>query len=164
VSAEWPPVLGTDSIERYRTEAARLRKKARRDTIQYLLATVAKLVRASKQQTEERAMICRTWHGWTSKPHADGYEAYLRDELFPRLRSELVAHGYKGFHILRLDDGDEVEFMTMVWFDTLDSVRAFAGEAYDTPVISAKAAGLLAHYDGRCRHYALKGSGWIARG
>jgi len=104
-------------------------------------------------------MICRMWHGWTSKPNADSYEAYLKNELFPRLARELTQHGYKGFHILRLDGDDEVEFLTMVWFESLQSVRSFAGEHYDVPVISPKAASLLAHYDGRCQHYELKTAG-----
>ena len=108
-------------------------------------------------------MICRTWRGWTSKPHADGYEAYLREELFPRLRRELRERGYRGFHILRREIADEVEFLTLVWFDSLDAVRAFAGEQYEVPVISPKAARLLARYDGQCRHYELKGSGRVAR-
>lgn len=102
-------------------------------------------------------MICRMWHGWTSLANADGYEHYLRDELFPRLERELKAHGYRGFHILRLDGPDETEFVTMVWFESLAAVRSFAGEDYDVPVISPKAAALLAHYDKRCRHYELKG-------
>jgi hypothetical protein len=104
-------------------------------------------------------MICRMWHGWTSKANADSYEAYLKNELFPRLARELTEHGYKGFHVLRRDSGEEVEFLTMVWFDSLQSVRSFAGEQYDAPVISPKAAALLAHYDGRCQHYELAGTG-----
>jgi hypothetical protein len=101
-------------------------------------------------------MICRTWHGWTSKATAAGYENYLQDELFPRLRRELSGRGYKGFHLLRLEGVDEVEFLTMVWFESLESVHAFAGEHYDVPVISPKAAALLVRYDERCRHYELK--------
>lgn len=104
-------------------------------------------------------MICRTWHGWTARAQADAYEAYLNDELFPRVARELDGRGYRGFHILRRDAGAEVEFLTMVWFDSIDSVRGFAGENYETPVITEKAASLLARYDGRCRHYDLKGVG-----
>jgi hypothetical protein len=104
-------------------------------------------------------MICRTWHGWTGKAQADAYEAYLRDELFPRVARELASRGYRGYHVLRRDAGDEIEFLTMVWFDSIESVRGFAGNDYDTPVISGKAAALLAHYDERCRHYDLRANG-----
>jgi hypothetical protein len=38
----------------------------------------------------------------------------LRDELFPRLSRELGEKGYRGFHILRLPRGDEVQFVTLV--------------------------------------------------
>ena len=103
-------------------------------------------------------MICRMWRGWTALRHADAYESYLRNELFPRLRGELTEHGYRGFHILRQDRSDEAQFVTMVWFTSLEAVRSFAGESFETPVISAKAATLLSRYDERCDHYDLRAS------
>lgn len=101
-------------------------------------------------------MICRMWHGWTGKPNAAAYETYLRDELFPRLERELSARGYLGYHLLRTDTPDEVEFVTLVWFESIEAVKSFAGENYQTPVISEKAQRLLAHYAGRCEHYDLR--------
>lgn len=61
-------------------------------------------------------MICRIWRGWTTPQNANAYESYLRDDLFPRLARELAHNGYRGFHILRLPRGDEVQFVTLVWF------------------------------------------------
>lgn len=75
--------------------------------------------------------------------------------MFPRLRDELAEHGYCGHHVLRRSVGDEVEFVTMTWFDALESVRAFAGDSYETPVISETAARLLDHYDPRAQHFEL---------
>jgi heme-degrading monooxygenase HmoA len=97
-------------------------------------------------------MICRLWHGWTARVSADDYERYLREELYPRLEG---VGGYAGHHVLRRDNGDEVEFVTMTWFDSLDAVRAFAGDAYETPVITERAEALLARYDDRAVHYDL---------
>ena len=97
-------------------------------------------------------MICRLWHGWTARASADDYERYLRDELYPRLED---AAGYRGHHVLRRPDGDEVEFVTLTWFDSLDAVRAFAGDEYETPVIAERAAALLARWDERAVHYDL---------
>jgi hypothetical protein len=97
-------------------------------------------------------VICRLWHGWTAPASADDYERYLRDELYPRLEG---ADGYRGHHVLRRTDGGEVEFVTLTWFDSLDAVRAFAGDDYETPVITERAAALLARWDDRAVHYDL---------
>jgi hypothetical protein len=91
-------------------------------------------------------MICRMWTGFTARENADAYETYLRTELFPRLQRELAHAGYRGFHLLRRERGDETEFVTMVWFLSIDAVRALAGDGYEVPVISETAARLLAHY------------------
>lgn len=103
-------------------------------------------------------MICRMWKGWTLPANAAAYTEYLRTELFPRLQQELGASGYKGFDILRLDRGTEIEFITMVWFESIDSVKGFAGESYQTPVISPRAQSLLSRWQTWCDHYELNGS------
>ena len=105
-------------------------------------------------------MICRMWRGWTQRQNADAYDSYLKVELFPRLNQELKDCGYKGFHVVRLDRDDEVEFVTLVWFDSRDSVRSFAGESYELPVISAKARGLLSRHSDHCDHYEGSGVEW----
>jgi antibiotic biosynthesis monooxygenase (ABM) superfamily enzyme len=100
-------------------------------------------------------VICRLWHGWTSAKNAAAYEAYLRDELYPRLERELADRGYRGHHVVRRDRAGEVEFVTMTWFDSLDSVRSFAGADYETPVITTTAARLLERYDPHAGHFEL---------
>src|SRR5437899_1706265 len=97
------------------------------------------------------------WHGWTAAADADKYDRYLKEELFPHVEQELGRRGYRGYHVLRLRRGDEVEFVTMVWFDSLDAVKGFAGENYEVPVISEKARGLLTRYADRCEHWELSG-------
>jgi hypothetical protein len=103
-------------------------------------------------------MVCRLWHGWTTLANADAYEGYLKNELFPKVQRELTPKGYVGFHLLRLNAPAEVEFVTMLWFESLDCVKAFAGEKYSTPVISEKAKTLLSRYANRVEHYELSGS------
>lgn len=102
-------------------------------------------------------MICRVWHGWTARANAAAYDSYLNHELLPRVERELASRGYRGFQVLRHDGDDEVEFVTMLWFDSIESVKAFAGKDYETPVISERALGLLAHYDTRVEHYEVAG-------
>jgi hypothetical protein len=103
-------------------------------------------------------MVCRVWHGWTSGSHAQLYDDYLQNELFPRVDGELRPHGYLGYQLLRRSQGQEVEFMTMLWFDSMESVRSFAGEDYEKPVISEKARSLLTRFADHADHYQLGGS------
>lgn len=103
-------------------------------------------------------MVCRVWRGWTTMGHAHSYDDYLQKELFPRLDQELRSHGYRGYQLLRLSRGEEVEFMMMLWFESIESVRSFAGDNYETPVISDKARSLLTRFADRADHYQLSGS------
>jgi heme-degrading monooxygenase HmoA len=103
-------------------------------------------------------VICRVWRGWTTLENAQSYDDYLQKELFPRLERDLQTPGFRGYQLLRLNRGGEAEFMTMLYFESLDKVHAFAGENYETPVISAKARLLLSHYAERADHYQLSGS------
>ena len=75
-------------------------------------------------------MILRMWTGWTARRNGDAYERYLREELFPRLQAEIGDRGYRGYQILRRDTDEESEFITLVWFDALECVTAFAGPGY----------------------------------
>jgi antibiotic biosynthesis monooxygenase (ABM) superfamily enzyme len=95
-------------------------------------------------------MISRMWRGWTANENADAYQRFLTDDLFPQ-GSRI--DGFAGAQILRRELGDEVEFVTIVRFASLDAVKAFAGDAYETPVIEPEAARLLSRYEDRARHY-----------
>ena len=95
-------------------------------------------------------MISRVWHGWTKRENADTYERMLRTTILPGIHR--VA-GYQGADLLRRDDGDEVEFVTITRFDSMDAVRAFAGTDYEVAVIHPEAQDLLTRYDARSAHY-----------
>jgi heme-degrading monooxygenase HmoA len=99
-------------------------------------------------------MISRIWHGWTSQENADAYEELLRTEIFTGIAERLV-HGYRGIHLLRRDVDEGVEFVTIMWFDSLDAVRTFAGEDYEVAVVPPKARELLSKFDGRSAHYEV---------
>jgi heme-degrading monooxygenase HmoA len=99
-------------------------------------------------------MISRVWHGWTSWENADSYEELLRKEIFTGIAKRLV-HGYHGIHLLRRDVDEGVEFITIMWFDSLDAVRTFAGQDYEIAVVPPKARKLLSKFDGRSAHYEV---------
>jgi heme-degrading monooxygenase HmoA len=97
-------------------------------------------------------MISRIWHGWTSRENADAYEELLQTEIFIGIAKRSI-QGYRGIHLLRRDVDDGVEFVTIMWFDSLDAVRAFAGEDYEAAVVPPKARQLLSRFDDRSAHY-----------
>lgn len=100
-------------------------------------------------------MITPIWHGWTSAENADRYEQLLREEIFPGISAKRVA-GYHGIQLLRRPSGGEVEFITIMWFDSLDAVRRFAGEDYERAYVPAKAREVLARFDQRSQHYEVR--------
>jgi heme-degrading monooxygenase HmoA len=99
-------------------------------------------------------VIGRIWHGWTTPANADAYERLLRSEVFPGIAGRGIA-GYGGIQLLRRDAPGEVEFVTLMWFDSLDAVRAFAGEDHETAVVPPKARELLSRFDARSAHYQV---------
>jgi len=97
-------------------------------------------------------MIARVWHGWTTRGNAAAYEDLLRSEILPGIARRGI-RGLTGEHLLRREDGEEIEFVTILWFDSIDAVREFAGEDYETAVVPEKARRLLARFDARSQHY-----------
>jgi len=95
-------------------------------------------------------VITRLWRGWTTSANADAYERFLIDELFPSMRD---IPGFDGADVLRRRDGDEAAFVTLTRFESLDAIRAFAGDDYDLPVLEPQALALLSRYDERATHF-----------
>jgi heme-degrading monooxygenase HmoA len=97
-------------------------------------------------------MISRIWRGWTSHEKAAAYQALLETEILPGIANRRI-EGYRGAHLLRRDLENEVEFVSVLWFYSLDAVRDFAGEDYEVAVVPPKARALLSRFDDRSAHY-----------
>jgi heme-degrading monooxygenase HmoA len=100
-------------------------------------------------------MISRIWHGWTTPGNADKYERLLKEEIFVGIQNRRI-RGYESIQLLRRNVGDEVEFVTLMVFDSLDAVREFAGEDYEAAVVPESARAVLAHFDQRSQHYEIR--------
>jgi hypothetical protein len=100
-------------------------------------------------------MISRIWHGYTTRENADIYENLLREDIFVGIRGRNIP-GYHGIQLLRRNLGEEVEFITEMWFDSLEAVAAFAGEDYETAVVPPKARTVLKRFDERSQHYEVR--------
>lgn len=99
-------------------------------------------------------MIARIWHGWTTPQNADKYEALLKEEIFVGIQDRRI-RGFKSIQLLRREVNGEVEFITIMMFESLDAVREFAGEEYEQAVVPEKARKLLSRFDERSQHYAI---------
>jgi antibiotic biosynthesis monooxygenase (ABM) superfamily enzyme len=100
-------------------------------------------------------MISRIWHGWTTPANADSYEALLKEEIFVGIQDRHIP-GFKNIQLLRREAGDEIEFVTIMIFDSLAAVREFAGDAYELAVVPPKARAVLSHFDERSQHYEIR--------
>jgi antibiotic biosynthesis monooxygenase (ABM) superfamily enzyme len=98
-------------------------------------------------------MIARIWHGWTNPADAKAYEKLLRDEIFPRIAARKI-DGYRGAELFIRDDRNEVEFVTLLRFDSMDAVTEFAGPDASKPVIFPKAEALITRME-QARHYRV---------
>jgi antibiotic biosynthesis monooxygenase (ABM) superfamily enzyme len=99
-------------------------------------------------------MVARIWHGWTKPENATAYEDMLREEIFPSITARNIK-GYRGAELFINEGVDEVEFVTLLRFDSMDAVKEFAGADESKPVIYPKAETLLMRMDDRSRHYRV---------
>jgi len=100
-------------------------------------------------------MICRIWHGYTTFENADKHEKLLNEEIFVGIKNRVIA-GYKGIQLLRRQIENETEFITTMWFDSIDSVINFAGKNYEDAVVTEKAQMIISRFDKQSQHYDVK--------
>ena len=100
-------------------------------------------------------MIGRLWHGWTTTGNADAYGALLQSTVIPGIDR---VEGFRGAYVLRRDAGAEVEFVTLTLFESLDAVRAFAGDDDELAKVSPEARTLLSRFDERAAHFEVVSS------
>jgi len=98
-------------------------------------------------------MIARLWRGWTKRADAKAYEEMLRNEIFPSIAARNI-RGYRSAELFIREDGDEVQFVTLLRFDSMDAVKEFAGADESKPVIFSKAERLIARME-QARHYRI---------
>jgi len=99
-------------------------------------------------------VISRIWHGWTALENACAYEALLRTEIFPEIFAKEIT-GFQRIELFRRTLVDEVEFMTVMWFMSMDAVREFAGDDYESAYVPDAARKILARFDARAQHYEV---------
>ena len=104
------------------------------------------------------ATVARIWHGWTTEENADAYQAVAEGEVFPAIINRRIP-GLVSADLMRADDviDGEVEFTTIIWFESLDSVRNFMGEDYRTAHLPDNARAVLKRFDSEAQHLHIVG-------
>jgi antibiotic biosynthesis monooxygenase (ABM) superfamily enzyme len=100
----------------------------------------------------EVAVIARVWHGYTKPEHAGAYEAMLKPELLPGVSK---VPGYRSSYLLRRGAGAEVEFITIMLWDSIDAIRAVTGPDHETAVIPEERRKYLSRHDTKSSHYEV---------
>jgi antibiotic biosynthesis monooxygenase (ABM) superfamily enzyme len=99
-------------------------------------------------------VICRLWRGWTTRENADAYERIVRAEVIPGIEARSIP-GFRHIDLMKRDLGAEIEFQTLMWFDSLDAIKAFVGEDYRVSHVPAAARAVLSRFDERAGHYEV---------
>lgn len=98
--------------------------------------------------------VKRVWHGWATKENADHYQRILQYEVIPGIEAKRIT-GLRKFEILRIELEDEVEFVTIITFDSLNDVIQFQGEDYQKSYVPQAAQKVLNRWDQEALHYDL---------
>ena len=99
-------------------------------------------------------MICRLWRGWTTLEKAQAYELVVRTKIIPEIERRRI-EGFSHIDLMKRQLGSEIEFQTLMWFDSLDAIKAFMGEDYSLSHVPPEAQAVLERFDERAAHYEI---------
>ncbi|MBR9917998.1 antibiotic biosynthesis monooxygenase [bacterium] len=102
-------------------------------------------------------MIARIWHGWTTPENEEAYYKVLTEQVIPQIESYKM-EGYRKIEVLRREHSDETEFITIMYFDSLEYIKQFMGDDYEVAHVPEPAQKVLKRWDERSQHYEVKDS------
>lgn len=97
-------------------------------------------------------MIARIWKARATPDRVQEYADYLKSTVVPELKA---IGGYKGVSLLQRDQNGAVEVTVITWWESLEAIRAFAGEAIETAVVHDSAARMLVDFDRNVEHHQV---------
>jgi heme-degrading monooxygenase HmoA len=97
-------------------------------------------------------MIVRIWRGLTSLGNADAYRTHLTQTVFPAL---IGIRGHTGAYTLQRQAQEQVEFLVVTVWESMEAIQGFAGIDTDNAVVEPEARTLLAEFDNFVRHYKI---------
>jgi heme-degrading monooxygenase HmoA len=97
-------------------------------------------------------MIVRIWRGQAASGNADAYHRHVTTNVFPALND---IPGHHGAYLLRREADGQVEFLAVTFWDSIESIKTFAGRNPDIAVVEPEARAVLSDYDDFVRHYEV---------
>ena len=104
-------------------------------------------------------MVVRTWRGYGALSEQEAYPRHLLRSVRPKLEQ---LPGFRGLYLLRRPHAEEVEFLVLTCWDSMEAVRAFAGDQPELAVVEAEARAALVRYDAVVSHYEVLASSFGA--
>ena len=99
-------------------------------------------------------MICRLWRGWTTVENAGAYQRIVHNDVIPAIEGRKIP-GFRHIDLMKRDLGDEVEFQTLMWFDSIEAIIAFMGEDYARSHVPPQAREVLQRFDEHAAHFEV---------
>jgi heme-degrading monooxygenase HmoA len=97
-------------------------------------------------------MVIREWRGRASRSRADAYPKHFRGNVLPALRQ---LPGFAGAYLSWRTLGDNVEFLVLTQWQSMDAIRSFAGKDVDKAVVEPGAVAALLDFDSNVHHYEV---------
>jgi heme-degrading monooxygenase HmoA len=105
---------------------------------------------------QENQMIARTWSGTATIANADNYVGHFTKTVAPHLRT--IA-GHRGAWLLRRETGGRVEFLAVTLWDSLETIKTFAGPDPEVAIVEPEGRTALSAFDDFARHFDVAFSG-----
>jgi len=97
-------------------------------------------------------VILREWRGRASQAAAERYPAHFREHVLPALKR---IDGFIGATLYRRPLGEEIEYLVLSRWQSLEAIKAFAGSDYARAVVEPEAVAALVSYDATVQHYDI---------
>jgi heme-degrading monooxygenase HmoA len=97
-------------------------------------------------------MIIREWRGRASPLRAEAYPKHFREKVMPELRH---LPGFMSADLGQRQLNGKLEFLVLTRWQSMDAIRAFAGEDVENAVVEPGAVAALIEYDTSVRHYEI---------
>jgi heme-degrading monooxygenase HmoA len=97
-------------------------------------------------------MYIREWRGRARQTEAAKYPEYFRREVISQLRR---APGFQGAFLSKREIGDQVEYLVLTRWKSMEAIREYTGAVTEHAVIDPGAMATLTEYDHTVRHYEV---------
>ena len=97
-------------------------------------------------------MVVRAWRGYGAVAEAQAYPKHLLQTVRPKLEE---IDGFRGLYLLRHRDAEQIEYLVLTLWDSMDAVRSFAGDQPEVAVMEPEARAVLVRFDDTVRHYEV---------